>query len=286
MPTATTPLKQPAKEKEKDNKEKRLARCARCVNCTSSDCGRCHNCADKPKFGGPGIKKQACVNRKCLLMMPRDEEESQNQRKRAKQRQVPPMMLHRLPAGTTASVPDELAAFAGFREPPMLTLPASPGASRPSSAMSPTLASPRSATSSPSDSMLASPTSSEPLRLLNAQAGRAQHLAQHAALHTPNSSPQRAVALTAARAARAAITAQTSAVAAALGASSGSGEGGGDLSRAFVTQMTAALSEKLGVSDEPPNPPNVDELHETFLLLNAEHRQAPGEPMCVPVLAY
>ena len=26
---------------------------------------RVPNCTDKPKFGGPGVKKQACINRKC-----------------------------------------------------------------------------------------------------------------------------------------------------------------------------------------------------------------------------
>ena len=29
------------------------------------DCGECKNCVDKPKFGGRGIKKQACEQRAC-----------------------------------------------------------------------------------------------------------------------------------------------------------------------------------------------------------------------------
>ena len=29
------------------------------------DCGECKNCLDKPKFGGRGIKKQACLRRSC-----------------------------------------------------------------------------------------------------------------------------------------------------------------------------------------------------------------------------
>ena len=29
------------------------------------DCGECKNCVDKPKFGGRGIKKQACEKRAC-----------------------------------------------------------------------------------------------------------------------------------------------------------------------------------------------------------------------------
>ena len=28
-------------------------------------CGQCPYCADKPKFGGPGRKKQRCAKRKC-----------------------------------------------------------------------------------------------------------------------------------------------------------------------------------------------------------------------------
>ena len=29
------------------------------------DCGQCVPCADKPRFGGPGTKKKACVQRFC-----------------------------------------------------------------------------------------------------------------------------------------------------------------------------------------------------------------------------
>ena len=31
----------------------------------------CQNCADKPKFGGPGLRKQACEKKRCLAMMKR-----------------------------------------------------------------------------------------------------------------------------------------------------------------------------------------------------------------------
>lgn len=50
-----------------------------------------------------GIKKQACINRKCLLMVPRDEDGERLARKRAKQRTLPPgtgSSLHRMVTGT------------------------------------------------------------------------------------------------------------------------------------------------------------------------------------------
>ncbi|KAJ1628587.1 hypothetical protein T492DRAFT_841478 [Pavlovales sp. CCMP2436] len=43
----------------------RLMRCGVCTGCLVSDCGRCKNCLDKPRYGGPGVKKQACVARQC-----------------------------------------------------------------------------------------------------------------------------------------------------------------------------------------------------------------------------
>ena len=43
-------------------------RCGSCKGCNSDDCGTCLYCQDKPKFGGPGKKKQCCEKRKCLEM--------------------------------------------------------------------------------------------------------------------------------------------------------------------------------------------------------------------------
>ena len=47
------------------NKKIRTARCGSCTGCVRGDCGECKNCLDKPKFGGRGIKKQACLQRVC-----------------------------------------------------------------------------------------------------------------------------------------------------------------------------------------------------------------------------
>lgn len=41
---------------------KRGVRCMECPACLrKDDCGQCEMCKDKKKFGGPGVKKQACM---------------------------------------------------------------------------------------------------------------------------------------------------------------------------------------------------------------------------------
>uniref|UniRef100_A0A7S4BY51 CXXC-type domain-containing protein n=1 Tax=Chrysotila carterae TaxID=13221 RepID=A0A7S4BY51_CHRCT len=47
----------------------RTNRCGTCAACRAKDCGKCKNCLDKPRFGGPGIKKKACVSRVCRNTM-------------------------------------------------------------------------------------------------------------------------------------------------------------------------------------------------------------------------
>ena len=44
---------------------KKRKRCGACEGCTSTDCGKCHYCQDKPKFGGKGVLKQCCLQRRC-----------------------------------------------------------------------------------------------------------------------------------------------------------------------------------------------------------------------------
>lgn len=84
-------LKVSAKDKESKESNKRLARCGKCNSCTRQDCGTCYNCADKPKFGGPGVKKQACINRKCLLMVPKEEEPLAEKAARKRTKQQKPL---------------------------------------------------------------------------------------------------------------------------------------------------------------------------------------------------
>jgi len=67
-PPAPVQFKRPMTEEEEERMSKRVrsSRCGTCSNCLRPDCGECINCSDKPKFGGPGVKKQACSQRKCL----------------------------------------------------------------------------------------------------------------------------------------------------------------------------------------------------------------------------
>nr|XP_039272538.1 DNA (cytosine-5)-methyltransferase 1-like [Styela clava] len=47
----------------------RRKRCGACERCLLPDCGNCNACKDMVKFGGKGIAKQSCVERKCQEMI-------------------------------------------------------------------------------------------------------------------------------------------------------------------------------------------------------------------------
>ena len=38
-------------------------RCMHCDGGVKPDCGKCGNCKDKKKFGGPGKRKKACMEK-------------------------------------------------------------------------------------------------------------------------------------------------------------------------------------------------------------------------------
>lgn len=42
-------------------------RCGECEGCMRDDCGECIPCKDKPRFGGRGTKKRACIERACRV---------------------------------------------------------------------------------------------------------------------------------------------------------------------------------------------------------------------------
>lgn len=43
----------------------RRVRCGKCVRCKLADCGKCKMCENKPKFGGDGSMKKACLLKFC-----------------------------------------------------------------------------------------------------------------------------------------------------------------------------------------------------------------------------
>uniref|UniRef100_A0AC34R2V5 CXXC-type domain-containing protein n=1 Tax=Panagrolaimus sp. JU765 TaxID=591449 RepID=A0AC34R2V5_9BILA len=43
----------------------RSQRCGICRGCQCKPCGTCTYCQDSPQFGGPGVKKQSCIERRC-----------------------------------------------------------------------------------------------------------------------------------------------------------------------------------------------------------------------------
>lgn len=47
----------------------RTQRCGHCEGCLAKACGTCVYCKDNPQFGGPGVKKQSCVARRCTRVL-------------------------------------------------------------------------------------------------------------------------------------------------------------------------------------------------------------------------
>ena len=66
LPYSPQPAAPTSASKRAVVKVDRVLRCGACEGCRRADCGRCPNCRDKPKFGGAGVKKQACQHRRCL----------------------------------------------------------------------------------------------------------------------------------------------------------------------------------------------------------------------------
>ena len=46
--------------------KKRARRCGKCDACTRADCQVCVHCRDMKKYGGPGVRKQCCIHKKCM----------------------------------------------------------------------------------------------------------------------------------------------------------------------------------------------------------------------------
>ena len=263
-----------------------------------------------------GIKKQACINRKCLLMVPRDEDGEKLARKRAKQRAIVPGDRS---LGTSAAFFGDPSNFlTGIN----IQLPLSP-------------ASPRSGTSSP-----ASPDDGRSPPALDAAASsnvaRKQQWSEaslfalaldddaerekrglssamlFSAIRTPASSPQRSSYAARRQSASAADQAgsressmeemegtqqpDTPTRRAKRGMPSEPEPGPDDEEEEELrAAFTAHISAKLELEAPPPAQQPLDQLQEEFLLLNAEHRSSclhetrdnnGFEPNCVPILAF
>lgn len=63
--TRPTPAGDGEKKKPETEQRRRGRGCGQCEGCLREDCGTCTFCRDKPKFGGPGTKKQKCALRVC-----------------------------------------------------------------------------------------------------------------------------------------------------------------------------------------------------------------------------
>jgi hypothetical protein len=44
----------------------RRGKCGECAGCLRDNCGECAHCLDMPQFGGPGVKRQRCLERRCI----------------------------------------------------------------------------------------------------------------------------------------------------------------------------------------------------------------------------
>jgi hypothetical protein len=41
-------------------------RCKTCIPCRKTNCGKCKHCIDMKTFGGQGVLKQCCLEKKCV----------------------------------------------------------------------------------------------------------------------------------------------------------------------------------------------------------------------------
>ena len=64
-PRSTRRKEEGEKKPDSEPPKRRGRGCGKCEGCQRADCGECTFCKDKPKFGGPGTKKQRCALRVC-----------------------------------------------------------------------------------------------------------------------------------------------------------------------------------------------------------------------------
>ncbi|KAM4704417.1 histone-lysine N-methyltransferase 2B isoform 2-T2 [Rhinophrynus dorsalis] len=87
-PVKSAPVRRPKPPKRG---RLRMTRCGNCKGCmVQDDCAKCVNCLDKSKFGGPNIKKQCCVYRKCEEIEARRQQRAAKKGRRAVRLPPPP----------------------------------------------------------------------------------------------------------------------------------------------------------------------------------------------------
>lgn len=59
-------IRNPMFNKTQQPRVGRKGKCGYCPNCLREDCGECTTCLDMVKFGGPGVKRQRCLERWCM----------------------------------------------------------------------------------------------------------------------------------------------------------------------------------------------------------------------------
>ena len=59
-------IRKPSFTTQKQPRVGRKGKCGTCDNCLREDCGECSMCLDMVKFGGPGTKRQRCLERFCM----------------------------------------------------------------------------------------------------------------------------------------------------------------------------------------------------------------------------
>ncbi|XP_063675415.1 uncharacterized protein LOC134812130 isoform X2 [Bolinopsis microptera] len=67
VPDSVTKKKKKKKRKSPSCEvKKKNRRCGKCEQCTSKNCGTCKFCLDMRCFGGPNLKRQSCILRRCV----------------------------------------------------------------------------------------------------------------------------------------------------------------------------------------------------------------------------
>jgi hypothetical protein len=90
--TELTSQKRKSSDLDIPSTKRRRSRCGSCEACYRDDCGSCDHCKDMKKYGGPGVRKQACRRRKCTRMVVAT---------------APLMKIEAVQNGGTGSVPDQ-----------------------------------------------------------------------------------------------------------------------------------------------------------------------------------